>query len=48
MEIKKESPRVEIRKQDDKQLYVVLYFKDEDYQWYSVRAVIKKSKLKAM
>lgn len=38
--------RIKVLDQNEKYIYVVLYFQDKDYIWHEIKAKIPKHKLK--
>lgn len=37
--------RIEIKREDDKRLYVVLSFKEENNDWYQIKLAVPKDRL---
>jgi len=45
LSFKKDATRIEIKKEDDAKVYVVIYFQDDENVWHRIKFAIPKNKL---
>jgi hypothetical protein len=48
LKIKENSIRVEYVSQNEKYIYVIVYFRDEDYYWHQIKLKIPKRRLEKL